>query len=463
MSRSAIEALKATGLLDKNGKAASLKGIEPLELQKRIDYYRDTRTRIAAQDARESIPDKRDLSALVSSVSASNAVPSLLPSCFIYNRLYTNDPLIRLARNTNDIAKAHKESLGFDLDGIAHPAQVANKLLYFEKLAPLIEIGGLTVLPLEELHAPPSEGMPIFYSEDWFRSDVPEHIHDFVHQSAIIREMKPGPNGKGLLVLDDPPKKPTRGVSIDFRNDYSVTGTPFYLLYETEVLEKIDDQHFKVAQKLDWDDPPDKPMFDAWVYQSINKTIIARIDSVSRELGMSHQLKSNYLTESEFEATVCGMSNAKPTDGSQATNAVNFLNANASFLKLDDPLILARLRSDHPKLFERWQLSLLSICDELNGVGDDFEIRAKQLFEKEVQPQLEEVKTAMIKLGGGIGGASLLTAGTIGMALLSNASLPFVSVLALGAAAAGGKSIPSVAEYISKRRGPAFIWNKLSL
>ena len=462
MSKSAIEALKIIGLLDKHGKAASLKDLEPIELQKRIDYYRDTRTELADKDAKDSIPGKRDLSALVSSVSASNAVIPLLPSCFVYNRLYTNDPLVSLARNPNDITDAYNESLGFDSVGIADPVTVANKLLYFEKLAPLIELGCITVLPLEELHSPPAGELPMFYSEDWFRSDVPAHIHDYIHQNAIVREMKPGPNGKGLLVLNDPPKTPTRGICVEFRHDESVARSSFYLLHQIEVVEKIDDGHLRIAKRLDWDKPPNKAEYDAWIYQSVNKTIIARIDSVARELGVAQQLGSSYLTESQFEATICGMRSDSEPRSDQSTKAVNFLNANANFLKLDDPQMLARLRTDHARIFERWQLSLLSICDELNGAGDDFETRANQLFEKEVQPQLEELKAALIKLGGGIGGAALLTAGTVGMALLSNGALPFAAVLALGAAAAGGRAIPNIAEYASKQKGPSFIWNKLS-
>lgn len=180
-------------------------------------------------------------------------------------------------------------------------------------------------------------------------------------------------------------------------------------------------------------------------------------------MSLAEELQSSYLTESEFEATFCGMSGSmEPKKENQSTNAVNFLNANATFLNLDDPLSLARLKSDHSGLFERWQLSLLSICDELNGSGDDFESRAKQLFEKEVQPQLEELNTALTKLKGGVGGATLLTAGTIGMALLSSTTLPFAAVLGLGAAAAGGRSIPSISEYLAKRRGSAFIWKKLA-
>lgn len=258
MSKSAIEALKVTGLLDKNGKAASLVGVDPSELQKRIDYYRDVRMKFADKDGVNSIPDKRDLAALISSLSSSNAVNSLLPSCFVYNRIYTNDPLVRLAGNPNEFAKVQRQSLGFDTDGLANPIQVANKLLYFEKLAPLIELGCVTVLPIEELHAPPSEGLPIFHSEDWFRSEVPAHIHDFIHQNAVVRGMEPGPNGKGLIVLDEPPSSPTRGICVEFKMDYSVSGSNFYLLNEIEILDRIDEEHFKIAQRLNWDNPPEK-------------------------------------------------------------------------------------------------------------------------------------------------------------------------------------------------------------
>lgn len=462
MSKSALEALKLCGLLDKNGKACLVDKIPPIELQKKIDYYRDTRVRLAEKDATESIPTSQDMAGLVSSVSASNAVVPLLPSCLFYNRLYTNDPLISLARTPNDIAKAHNAYFGMNSDGLPDPERVANKLLYFEKLAPLIDLGCLCVLPLEELHSPPTDGLPIFYSEDWFRSDVPAHIHDFVHKNAIISEVAPGPDRKGFIVLNEAPKVPTRGICISFANDSAANASSFYLLFEQKVIRKIDEDHYEFSQRLDWDNPPDKAMFDAWVYQSINKTIIARLGCASREFSVAEQLRATYLTESDFESKVCGMSSSAELKPGQDVSAVNFLTANAPYLKLDDPLALARLRGEHGYLFERWQLSLLSVADELTGVTDDFDHRAKQLFEKEIRPQLDELNTALFKMAGGAAGASLLTAGTIGMALLSSATLPFAAVLGLGALAAGGRAVPSAAEYAAKRKGPAFIWSKIT-
>lgn len=461
MSKSAIEALKICNLLDKNGQACSLEGISPIELQERINYYRDTRIQLAKKDMVNSIPSSRDMAGLVSSISASNAVNSLLPSFLFYNRLYTNDPLISLAKTPNKIAAAHNEYFGMETDSLPDPNRVANKLLYFEKLAPLIDIGSLNILPLEELHSPPSEGLPIFFSEDWFKSDVPEHIHDFVHKNAKISEVTPGPNRKGFLVLNDVPKKPTRGICVSFANDATVNSSAFYLLFEPKITGKIDGDLYEVEQSLDWDNPPDKSMFDAWVYQSINKTIIGRLESTGLELSVAEQLRASYLTESDFESQIFGMSSSSESSSGQDITAVNFLNANTPFLKLDDPLTLAKLKSENSHLFERWQLSLLSIADELTGVTDNFDQRAKQLFEKEVRPQLDELNTALYKMAGGVAGASLLTAGTIGMALLASSTLPFAAVLGLGALAVSGRAIPSTAEYAAIKKKPAFIWNKL--
>jgi hypothetical protein len=228
------------------------------------------------------------------------------------------------------------------------------------------------------------------------------------------------------------------------------------------MVEKVGETHMRIAQKLDWDNPPSQSSFDAWVYQSVNRTIITRLRNVAREIGIASSLRSTYLTESQFESELCGLSFETPTGPDGRTTAVNFLNANAPYLRLDDPQTLAKLRSANPRIFERWQQSLLAAIHELNGYDGNFNDRAKQIFETEIQPQVDELNKALIKLSGGIGGATLLTAGTIGMALLSNAALPFATVLGLGALAAAGKAMPSVAEYVAARKGPAFVWKKVA-
>lgn len=465
MTISALEALRVTELLDHNDQVVDLSQFEPIDLQKKLDYYRDTRIRSVSKDAQESMSDTDDLAAVVSSGSARNETEALLPSCCFYNRLYANDPLIKHAGTKDDTTDAYNQAFGMGGTTGVDVDSVARSLKYFQELAPLIRIGALSILPVEELVSPtraPDEGLPIFYSEDWFRSEVPEHIHDFVHNQAIIGEVAPVPDGGGLFLFEHAPKSPCRGISVQFSNDGPKSCPPFYLLSEMRMVDKIGDTHIKIEQQLDWDKPPSQTSFDAWVYQSINRTIITRLRNVAREIGISSGLNATYLTESQFESELCGMSFDTPTNPDGRTTGVNFLTANAPYLRINNPKTLAKLRTDNPRLFERWQHSLLAAIQELNGYDGDFDARAKQIFETEIQPQIDELNEALIKLSGGIGGATLLTAGTIGMALISNATLPFAAVLGLGALAAAGRAMPSVAEYLTARKGPAFVWNRLT-
>ena len=355
----------------------------------------------------------------------------------------------------------HRTSIGMEPVAIPELHRVVNALRYFEWLAPLIRDGVVTVLPLDLIHAPPTY-RPLTYSEDWFRSEVPSHLHDFVHKSAIISKVAPGPDGKGLIVWDEPPQAPTRGVAVAFSNDHPVFQESFYLLWDQRVIERVDETHFKFAQTLEWDNPPPQDLFDAWVYQSVNQAIVARLRAISREISVAERLGATYLTESAFEAELCGMSCGDASAPGSRVSAINFLRANTPFLKIDDPTVVARVRASDPHLFERFQQSMLSVAIQLGGDCENFDERAKQLFEKEVRPQIDELNAALIKVAAGIGGGVTLGGAAVAVAVLTGPALPLAALLGLGAATAIGEALPSIGDYLSQRPGPAFVWKQLA-
>lgn len=458
MSIAALGRLRAIGFLDKEDRAVDLSRFDPAAIKEKLDYYRMDSLQGGRDGFTTPAETKGGLAALVSSVSARNCVSQLVPYGLIYNRLYVNDPLLDLIADPEHSSEAYNTYLGVEAGRGPELAIVSNRVRYFELLAPVIRSGLLTVLPLKEDRAR-RDGIPVYFSEDWFRSSVPRQIHDFVHESAVINEMTPGPGGRGLRVLDHAPTGPTRAISVSFANDFSAADCPFYLLFEQEVLERIDDTHFRFAHRLPWDKPPSQDLFKVWVYQSINRTIINRIRAIEHEVGIASQLGASYLTESQFEAELCGKTFSSDRRGS--VNAVNFLVANAPSLNVSDPSILIRLRSDHPELFERWQQALLSVANELSGTDVDFEERARQLLERDVRPQLDDLNRALARLQGEAGGACLTTIGTIALALYGNAALPLVAVLGLGALLVAGRVLPSVSDYLSRRESPAFIWSRI--
>lgn len=461
MSANAIEALKAAELLDKNLRVPNLSDITPSDLQKKLDYYWQARMAGPIPKAIQSKASPRQFSALISSISARNDVSSLLPSCLIYNQTYSNDPLMRLGRPTSEIQKVHNQHLGFGGERTANLNKVEKGLQYFEALAPLIQSGLVEILPLEEIHDQPKDGLPIYYSDDWFKSSIPSHIHDFVHQKAIVREMAPGPNGKGLLVYNDPPENPTRGIAIDFQNDAPQPQSNFYLLHEQEVLGQNEDETYSFRQWLDWQNPPEKSHFEAWIYQSINRAISSRLDRVSAEMTLASDLGASYLTESEFEAHLCGLSGQNTAPQSQDVHAVNFLEATIPQLKNINPSVIAFVRTKNPAMFERWQQSLLEIADQLSGTSEEFELKAKRLFAREVQPQLDEIDAAFRKAVGASTGGFFLAASAVGFAVASTATIPIAAFMGLGLLHTLGEAIPEIADWREKRRGPAFIWKKL--
>lgn len=459
MSCEALDILRDLELLDKHDKVVNLSSIAPDELRRKLSTYRERR---------ESSPfpkreEYSDLAVFVSSISATNTVHSLLPSCFVYNRVYAIDPLIDIARTPDQMTSAQMQYFGMKPTNSIDISNTENRLKYFELLAPLIRLGCIAILPLGSDHRAEGEPVPVFYSDDWFRSEVPEHLHDYVHRNAVIREMRPGPGGKGLEVLDRFPQNPTRGITVQFKKDDSVAGFSFYTLWKQKIIGKLDDTHYRFAQVVDWDNPPTETEFNAWVYQSVNKTIAARLSTISRDMRYAMALKSSYLTESEFEARMCAMSSDVQVMDDQKINSVNFLSANAPFLRLENPEILARFRRDNSKLFERWQQSLYAVSEELSGYSGNFEDKSKQLFEREIRPQVKEMHKALVTLTAQVGGAILVSAGAIGMAVLSAPALPFAAVLGLGAVKLAGDALPSVADYAANHKGPAYIWSKITV
>jgi hypothetical protein len=461
MSISALEALQVIELLDKHDRPVDISAIDPTTLQKKLEYYRSDRLRRGQSDAATASVAGANFAALVSSVSSRNSLVALLPSGCVYSRLYVDDPLCKIARPSSESAGALNECLGMNSKNLPERESVERGMQYFASIAPLIRCGVITVLPLNELHEPP-EQTPIYYSEDAFRSQIPSHLHDFIHRSARIGEVIPAPEKGGLLITQTPPRSPTRGISIRFANDGPSRRSPIYMLMETQIAEKDElEGGITMIQKLDWDNPPTEQSFNIWTYQSINRAIIARLESVARELSLAEQLQATYQTESQFEAELCGMSCEEQSAAESGTAAVNFLNANAPYLRIESAEQLARLRMDNPKLFERWQQSLLGVAIELNGCSRDFEIKAKKLFESEIRPQVDELTRALLEIKARCVGASLVTASVLGLALLSNSALPFGAALGYGALSVAGQTLPSIAEYLAKKRGPVFIWNKL--
>ncbi|MBX3391868.1 MAG: hypothetical protein KF787_04400 [Phycisphaeraceae bacterium] len=458
MSQPALELLRTIGLLDSNDRVADLSRYSESDLAKHVAYYVAHRRKQARSEL-EGMPKTAGLSSLVSSFSGRTAVQPLLPSTLVFERVIVDDLVFKLHQEENSLSKAGRASLGFSADntGIEH-WRLQNALAFFEHLAPLMRHGIVHCLPLADLHSPPAQPL-IKFSPDWYRSDVPDAVHDFVHNSVRLSAVRPGPDGRGLVVFEGAPTSPTRGIMVEFDDDL-IPSSAFYLLYEMTEVKRGDENTFTFLQTLPWDKPPDQAYYNAWVYQSINQTIAARLRAIGAEMAVADAAGAAYTTESSFEAHLCAKLGVKGGGAAPSADAVNFLRANEPTLRIDSADTVLRLRTDDPKMFEQFHQTLVEVSRQLHGV-DDFDTRAKALLTKEILPQVKSIETAAAKLWGSAAGGVVLAGGTLGLALLSGPVLPLAAVLGVGATLAAGAALPSVTEYLSVRKTPAFLWKQI--
>lgn len=457
MSTKALTALRAIGLLDANNNPCDLSTITEDRLRSLLTYYYNDRSRTLISEL-EALRRPDSFSGLVSSISAVNAAFSLLPSFLVYGHLIVDDPLYRISVPEQEISRVQKQTMGINKQqGIDRP-EILNKLQYFSFLAPLIEAELLTVLPLHYLHLPPKE-LPLFASEDRFRSEVPQHIHDFVHSKAIIEPVILDRDTGSLVIPHNSCATGSRAISISFSDDQMFAANIYFYQEMRGLGVEPESGHIRVSMKWDPDINLPKNVFDAWVYQSINRTIIQRLQSVASEFRLAQSLGHLYITESAFESSLLSQSGAKSPP---AHLAVEFLQANKTIIPIQSPQQVLAIREKNPLLFERFRSQLLSVSEQLHGLeGAEFSEKAKRLFQTEIQPHIDEITNAAKSIITSTVKGGLWALGGVALAIISGSSVPLIPALLYGAAGSLTGTYSGVSEYMEKRKQPEFVWSQL--
>ncbi len=458
MSKFALKLLNDLDLLDSD-KPTEISELSENELRKSLTHYFGERTKNADEELKH-IPGESSLNVLFSSFSSKSDLDIILPSSLVHGHIIVNDPLYRLCAPESKASKVHAKYYGITSDSSLDYSAIRDSILFYSNLAPMIRANLVTILPLGILHKEP-EQIPIYHSEDRFRSEIPDNIHDFIHQNAVVKPVVLKKETGDLLVLSKEAKDPCRAINIDFNNDYCRSGVSLYF-YQEAITEEVNKKTGEFKMRMSWD--PDKAMdnetFQAWVYQSINRTIIARIQSIGLESKLAEKLDHSYLTQSNFESELLRQSGFRGED--VLTNSINFLNANDSLIKIPSVETVVKLREDNEHSFSRFRSSLLDIGEQLSGIPEpEFQSKAERLYWKEVQPQIDEIKNDINHIQGSFTKGALVSLGGVAIAVASGTAIPLIAALLYAGTGALTEALPSVSEYMSKRKRPEYIWNQL--
>ena len=463
MSKKSLELLESLGLISGDGTATDIDKMSDEALEQAFQVYARSRKDGLEYELEPTKSRPGEISLLYSSVSTRSAVPDLLSACLISQRVFLDDPLVAygIPMDEASTVMATFTRMGTS-KGPDRPA-IRAALGRVVSLAPLIRDGAVIMAPLR--HQPPDEslGVPLRYDPNGFRSEIPDHLYDFIRKFARVREFSPGSDGKPV-VRDKPLRRPTRGIKIDFVGDCARYGLGVYFLFKTGGIEPTAfPNRFDAAMELPWDQVPSKGGFDRWVEQSINATAANRLNTLATEIHAAETYGSLYLTESGFEAGLLRLAAEKSVGRGTTDSVLNFLRAVSPELRITSAKDLARLRSDHSKELSRFQASLVAMAGELTGLeSNDFERRSNALFQREIMPQVDELNRLQSRMRGDMFGGILSAASVVSLALLGSGTLPFAGLLAVGALHAAGQTVSSCTEYMKFRKTPAFIWKQMT-
>lgn len=441
MSNLALDTLIEVGLLNAQGAVCDISSLPDHEVSKRISAYIQSRVFQFPLELNGFSVSGR-LSGLYSSTSVALTNSKVLASALIYESQIIDDPLmVRGDIRYKDLMKG------------------LNLFSYFFKL---IRADIVRIYPLLDLVQPNGNEIPILASDDAFKSSIPERIHDYIHDNAVQNSVISNESG-GMYVLSELAHINRRmALNVSFKNDYWQNGVSLYL-FQTSVAESDDDnsEFFKLNMVWDHKGTLSKEKFDFWSYQTINQAMRARLIGISTESSISQKLGHTYITESPFEARLLNMTTETPPN--QGGEAKGFFDANGSLLNIDCPETILTLRTKNPKLYQRFNETLLDLSGELSGYeGNEFNRRARRLFSSEIEPQIKEVSNSLSAMKSGFTKGSLVSLGGLSASIVSGGSaIPFLAILGLGAASGFTESLSGLSQYQKLKKTPAFIWHRM--
>ncbi|MGG7647931.1 hypothetical protein ACQ4OB_07860 [Pseudomonas sp. ES4] len=439
MSNQALDLLIECELLKSNGDVIDVYKLPDKELTRRFSCYVKARRASVESEVDAYLVDSK-LNAQFSTWSSKFSKENTLSSLLVYNKVVLNDPLV-----------SSKPTISMDA--------LSKGLEFYSWLHPLIRNNFVTVYPID-FYDRPSESVPLWRSEDAFRSSISPEIHDYAHSHAILKSVLRDDNGQMLILREDANVKRRTALHVGFKDDQLYSGVGLFLHQTIENARKGAGN--TIAYEPNWDSNGvlSQEQFERWAYQATNQAIIARLKAIYNQTSLAQKLGHTYITESSFESTLLSLSHTKSAE--PISPCVRFFNVNEEFINIESPQTIIELRDKYPRAFDRFNGSLVSVSEELHGVSSEsFDRKCQNLFHKEIMPQVDEVRSAIGQISSGFTKGTLSSFCGVGLAINTGSVAPLISTLLLTAAQGLSETLPALREFQLMKGRPAYIWHRL--
>lgn len=443
MSLDSLNLLIDAGLLTSSYKPINIRKLPKKEILTRLEQYVQNRVSFLESEI-SSINNNSELCAQFSLQSTRTEIGDILVYSLLYEHILLDDPIL------TDNSYIDIETLEKGLE-------------YFSKLSSLIKNNLVSIFPISFYTRHSSSFVPIFSSQDAFRSAIPENIHDFIHERADLRaNAYDTEKGISYVLVEKAHVRRKSAITVLFEGDSNLKRAVNLFRFETQELIKSEDGSEKIIQTWNPEMTLSQSKFEKWAYQVVNQAIMVRLRDISNEIRLADKIGHTYITESDFEAQLLSLTSAENV--SKHHKSIKFLKANEESLSISSADDLCRVRSKYEIAFKKFHSSLLDLAQELEQTKpEEFEHKAKRLYKKEIVPQIEEINKAIHSISKGtiIGGVGSATSISMGLVSSSN-MLPLSTMLLLTTGQSLIGAYNGISDYQRYKKKPQFIWHKLT-
>lgn len=415
------------------------------EIQKELNAYREHCLNNYPDLVKEIQTCKSELKFFSSSSSIDYTVLKQL--ALYMDQSVIEDPLFKLSKEPTNSTKVMSSFLGYQQSEF-NRSSIIQAVYKLKMLTPMVAANYVKLFPNSAFFEGVEE-IPLNYHPDYAANILPKRIMEFYHQNMWVKSLKK--IDKGWQIQSD--LSLSRAIMVGFKN-HGFNDELLYHLSQNRFTQTDDENRLEVSFEFP-DNPPDKELFDAWVYQSINKTAKAHYDKVYLQNALAAELGANFLTTSEFNAQLL-QSNFTTKETIKTSTATELLKMDLPFLEKINTEDLMRVRNEDGEIFKSFRLSLEKEFKQLRTIKEPEAIRLKkesimhEIYDVQVHEIDRKIKSLKKKT---FFNAMLLTGGLTGTVLTQGWSL-VATILA------GVQGYKSYVEYLDKvKEHPSFfLW-----
>ncbi len=360
--------------------------ISEKELEKELIKYREyslSKANTLLNDIRSS--DKY-LSVTMQGFDSFLPTENLVKQCALYmDAVVVNDPLFRLTSPSSKVNSVMRQYEGLKAEDGINKEDLLEAIIYMKNLTPAVAADFASFFPMSFIHEP-SEELPVYASENYFSDILPPELLKWFQKRAKVFSMKK--EDDGWVVLDS--LQVGRAIFIEFEGHNGRSS--FYKLYESETLSSNEETRMATIRMSLPKEPPELDYFNAWVFQSTNRSARALYDEVMAEIYYSSVMGNSYFTRSPMVTELLDYQFGA-TKGVRETSSMLGLNLDLPSIKNVTLEKLMSVRTNDGEAFHNFRMALSKQLRELRSISDPelLENKLKNIAHEFEDVQINEI------------------------------------------------------------------------